>query len=69
MDGIEWNSSERRRGVDKWPETQATVTRIDQPFTNRYSKFLSVISFTFKDKRASISQDLIECVQSTSPKI
>lgn len=46
---VEWNSSERRRGVDQWPEAKATVIRIEQPFTNQRFAFLSVIQFTFKD--------------------
>jgi Protein of unknown function (DUF3592) len=46
---VEWNSSERRKGVDGWPEAHATVTSIEQPFTNRDFAFLSVIQFTFKD--------------------
>jgi hypothetical protein len=46
---VEWNSSERRKGVDGWPEAQATLTRIEQPFTNRRDAFLSIIQFTFKD--------------------
>jgi hypothetical protein len=44
-----WNISERRAGVAQWPETDATVTRIDQPYTDRELDFLSVVSYTFKD--------------------
>lgn len=48
---VEWNSSERRKGIDRWPEAQATVTRIDQPYANGRKidlSFLSVIQFRFK---------------------
>jgi hypothetical protein len=45
----DWNSSERRAGVDKWPETDATVTGIEQPFVGGRYDFLSVVSYTFKD--------------------
>ena len=44
-----WNSSERRAGVDNWPEAQATVTGIEQPFVGGKYDFLSVVSYTFKD--------------------
>ena len=46
---MEWNSSERREGVDRWPEAQATVTSIEQPYTNQNFANLSVIQFTFKN--------------------
>lgn len=45
----DWNSSERRAGVEQWPETEATVTGIDQPFVGGKYDFLSVDSYTFKD--------------------
>jgi len=44
-----WNSSERRAGVDEWPEAEATVTDIEQPFVGGKFDFLSVVSYTFKD--------------------
>jgi uncharacterized protein DUF3592 len=46
---IDWNSSERRAGVDRWPETEATVTGIEQPFVGGKYDFLSVVAYTFKD--------------------
>lgn len=42
------------RRVDSWPETQATVTNIGQPYNDGNDMkrdFLSVISFTFKDSK------------------
>ena len=45
----DWNSSERRAGVEQWPETEATVTGIEQPFVGGKYDFLSVVSYTFKD--------------------
>jgi len=47
---LDWNSSELRSGVDKWPETQATVTNIEQPFNDGKNDFLSVVTYTFKDE-------------------
>jgi hypothetical protein len=44
-----WNSSELRAGIDRWPVAQATVTNIDQLYNQKHS-FLSVITFTYKDK-------------------
>lgn len=44
-----WNGSELRAGVDKWPEAQATVTNVEQPFVGGKLDFLSVITYTFKD--------------------
>jgi hypothetical protein len=49
MDRMDWNSSELRAGVDKWPEAQATVTDIEQPYNDGKHDFLSVITYTFKD--------------------
>jgi len=46
---MDWNSSERHAGVDKWPEATATVTSIEQPFVGGKYHFLSVVSYTFKD--------------------
>ncbi len=46
---IDWNGSERRAGVDQWPETEATVTGIEQPSVGGKFDFLSVVSYTFKD--------------------
>lgn len=46
---FEWNSTERRKGVDRWPEAEATVTNIEQQYDPKFS-FLSVITFTFKDQ-------------------
>ena len=49
---MEWNSSELRAGVDKWPETQAAVTNIEQvSLSAGNDSFLSVITFRFKDGR------------------
>jgi hypothetical protein len=45
----DWNSSERRAGIDQWPEAEATVTGIEQPFVGAKFGFLSVVSYTFKD--------------------
>jgi hypothetical protein len=46
---MDWNSTELRRGIDKWPETQATITSIDQPYNNKKYGFLSVVRYTFQD--------------------
>ena len=46
---LDWNRSERRAGVDQWPETEALVTGIEQPFVGGKFDFLSVVSYTFKD--------------------
>ena len=45
----DWNSSERQAGVEQWPETEATVTGIEQPFVGGKYDFLSFVSYTFKD--------------------
>lgn len=47
---MNWNSSEIRAGVDKWPETKASVTNIEQPYSNVKYAFLSVITYTYKDE-------------------
>jgi len=46
---VDLNLWERRHGVDQWPEANATVTSIEQPYNNKES-FLSVITFSFKDQ-------------------
>jgi hypothetical protein len=47
---LDWNRSELRAGIDKWPEKEATVTKIDQPFNDGKHDFLSVVTYTFKDE-------------------
>ncbi|HEY1901281.1 MAG TPA: DUF3592 domain-containing protein [Terracidiphilus sp.] len=50
MSKMDFNLWERWRGIDQWPEAAATVTNIEQPFADPKHDFLSVVSFTFKDK-------------------
>ena len=64
---MEWNSSELRAGVDKWPETQATVTNIEQPYTGAKYEFLSVITYTFKDDSSEYWQGKYETPTSDLP--
>ena len=47
---MDWNWSEQRLRVDKWPGVEATVSDIDQPFSSPKFAFLSVITFRFKDE-------------------